>query len=220
MRGVCWVPDDRRVLRVVLRARVPVAARVREPLLRRDADGGQLARADGRAEVGAARRTQPGAGAEGRAGRDAPPATTSTGCATANATSWRCTTNSPSSCGAFAGHGRPSRSTMLERRTRACTCSTSRSTWTFASRSTKGSSSCTRTASVWAGCSGPLPCPNCWRCGCLPQPSAAQPPTQRCSDAFRCERIAACAASGSRASNACRIASCSFSAAFQVRMFS
>ena len=87
-RGIGWVPDDRRILpdadrrasnlsiaqkqtrfrpwslketlRDLLAARLPDAARVREPLRRRDADGRDLARPPRRARAGALRRAEPG----------------------------------------------------------------------------------------------------------------------------------------------------------------
>ena len=95
--GIGWVPDDRRIfptltvarnlaiarkkhalsrldregmLRDLQRAGIPDAPRMREPVGRRDADGGDLARAARLAGPGAVRRAEPGPGAEGGAGRD------------------------------------------------------------------------------------------------------------------------------------------------------
>ena len=68
---------ERRMLRDFQRARVPAAPRMRKSFRRRDADGGDLARAAGLAGPGAARRAEPGPGAaHGAAGTggDPPPA--------------------------------------------------------------------------------------------------------------------------------------------------
>ncbi len=93
-KGISWVPDDRRVFPTLTVARnLQIAkrrtkfrewkvgemfaifsalehlARMREPLGRRDADGGDLSRAARLARPRAVRRAEPGAGAEDRAGR-------------------------------------------------------------------------------------------------------------------------------------------------------